>query len=321
MKPLKKYGGAFLRVAITVIGLGFAAQQINFNQMVDLLSQANWIWVFAGFMLVNLSMVVRAYRWQRLLVGAGARQIRFIRLIELYFVGNFFNAFLPSGFGGDVVRAVEVTREIPADVATGTVFLDRLSGLIVLFVMGLIALPFRPAGFPEFLTLSITVVSVGGLVASFLLLDGRLVSWFSRLPLSQKLPALISPAGDGPLAKFLAAVSSCGWPAIWQAIGVSAIFSLLLVGWWVMATYALNTPISLAYGLLVVPIFAVALLVPTFGGLGVREVIAPILFAGAGLSDSAAVSTSLIVFLMLRLSGLIGAPIYLISIWRNQKNT
>lgn len=267
-------------------------------------------------MLVNLSMVVRAFRWQRLLIGAGARQLQFRRLVALYYVGNFFNAFLPSGFGGDVIRAVEVTRDIPADVASGTVFLDRLTGIIVLFVMGLAALPFRPADFPSFLTRSIATFSIIGLIGSFVLLDGRFNAWISRQPLVEKLPNGISPAGDGPFSKFLSAVSSCGWPAIWQAIGVSAVFSLLLVSWWVMATYALHVPVSFGYSLLVVPIFAVAQLVPTFGGLGVREFIAPLLFAGAGLSEAAAVSVSLIVFIMLRTSGLLGAPIYLLSMRR-----
>lgn len=268
-------------------------------------------------MLVNFSMVVRAFRWQRLLIGAGARQLHFGRLVALYFVGNFFNAFLPSGFGGDVVRAVEVTRDIPADVASGTVFLDRLTGIVVLFVMGLLALPFRPPQFPPQLTAAILIFSVLGLFTSFALLDGRLVAWFQGRHLAKKLPAAISPTGDGPLAKFLTAVSSCGWPAIWQAISISAFFSMLLVSWWVMATHALHVPVSFGYCLLVVPIFAVAQLVPTFGGLGVREFIAPLLFAGAGLSEAAAVSVSLIVFVMLRSSGLLGAPIYLLSMRRS----
>ena len=40
---------------------------------------------------------------------------------HLYFVGNFFNAFLPSGFGGDVVRIIEIAEDVPGDVAVGTV--------------------------------------------------------------------------------------------------------------------------------------------------------------------------------------------------------
>ncbi len=87
-----------------------------------------------------------------------------------------------------------------------------------------------------------------------------------------------------------------------------------------MATYAVGEPVSYFYNLLVVPIFGVALLVPTIGGLGVREMIAPILFQGASLSGATAVSVSLLVFIMLRLSGLLGAPLYLFTIWRDQRS-
>ena len=315
---MKRIQNIILRLAITALGLWFAARQIDIDQLWALMAQADWRWVAAGFMLVNASMGVRAWRWQRLLRGAGAERPGFGRLVELYFVGNFFNAFLPSGFGGDVVRAFEVTREIPADVASGTVFLDRLTGLMVLFVLSLIALPFRPAEFPPFVAQMVLWVSLFGLIGSFILLDGRMVRWFGQQKWAQFLPRAISPAGDGALAKFLAAVSSCGWGAIWQALGISAIFSQILVGWWMMATLAIHSPVSFGYCLLVVPIFGVAQLVPTFGGLGIREMIAPILFVGAGLGDAAAVSVSLIVFIMVRGSGLLGAPVYLLSIWRQE---
>ncbi len=315
---MKRYRGTILRLTITIIGLALAAYQIDFRQMGRLLLEASWVWVFAGFMLSNLSMVVRAYRWQVLLEGAGAAGLRFGRLVELYFVGNFFNAFLPSGFGGDVVRAVEVTRDIPADVATGSVFLDRLTGLMALFAMGLAAFPFRPADFPQALGLGVVLLSVVGLAGGFLVLDGRLIRRLGRLPLAARLPRALSPVGEGPLARFFAAVDGCGWPAIWKAFGVSAVFNLLLVGWWMMATYAVNQPASYGYNLLIVPTLSVSQLVPTVGGLGVREMIAPTLYSGAGLSAASAVSVSLLVFIMLRLTGFLGVPLYLYAIWRDQ---
>ncbi|MEM7798401.1 MAG: lysylphosphatidylglycerol synthase transmembrane domain-containing protein [Chloroflexota bacterium] len=305
-----------IRIIITVAGLAYAAYSIDFNEMWAVLSGANWWWVFAGFMLINTSMVLRAYRWLVLLKGLGVSRLKMGRLIELYFVGNFFNAFLPSGFGGDVVRVVEVAQEVPADVASGTVFLDRFTGLLVLFVMGLIGLPFRPAEFPSLWTWIILVVCLVGLLGGVILLDGRLIRWLGNSPFGRLIPKALSPVGDGPIAKFLAAVQGCGWLAIWQALGVSALFDVMLVGWWTMATLALGAAVPYLYNLLVVPIFAIALMVPSVGGLGVRESVAPSLYAGAGLEPATAVSVSIVVFIMLRLSGLLGGPVYL---WRALK--
>lgn len=295
------------------MGLWLAAHSIDFSQVGSLLAQSRREWVLAGFMLVNISLVLRAYRWLLLLRGLGVRQLTFGRLVELYFVGNFFNAFLPSGFGGDAVRVVEVAQEAPADVAAGTVFLDRFTGLLVLFVMGLVGLPFRPAAFPTSWAMAIGAICITGLVGGLVLLDGRLVRrWGSWLPNP------ISPVGNGPIAKFLTAVTGCGWRAIGQALAVSALFDVLLVGWWTMATHALSAPVAYLYNILVVPLFALALMVPSFGGLGVRELLAPPLFAGAGLNADTAVAVSLLVFIMLRLSGLLGAPLYLYRAWRTR---
>ena len=66
---MKKYRGTILRLTITMIGLALAAYQIDFRQMGRLLFEASWVWVFAGFMLSNLSMVVRAYRLRAALIG------------------------------------------------------------------------------------------------------------------------------------------------------------------------------------------------------------------------------------------------------------
>jgi uncharacterized membrane protein YbhN (UPF0104 family) len=113
-------------------------------------------------------------------------------------VGNFFNAFLPSGFGGDAVRIMEVARDVPANVAAGTVIVDRLTGLLMLFVMALVGLPFRPADFPQELFLLITAVSVAGLIGGVILLEGSLLRRFGGW-----LPAKLSPVGNGPIARLL----------------------------------------------------------------------------------------------------------------------
>lgn len=311
---MKKHLGTILRLSITLIGLALAFGSIDFREVVDKFANAAWPWLLLAFLLINLSLVLRAYRWHLLLHGLGVRNVKFSRLVELYFAGNFFNAFLPSGFGGDVVRVVEVAQEVPTDVATGTVFLDRFTGLLILFVMGLLALPFRPDSFPDSWAMGIALVCILGLVGGAVLLDGRLI----RL-LGGWLPGPLNPNGDTPVAKFLKAVQGCGWQAIGGALGVSVLFAMMLVGWWTATTHAMGQPVSFAYNFLVVPIFAVALLVPTFGGIGVREALAGPLYAAAGMDAPTAVAVALAVNILLRLSGLLGVPVYMWTTIRKKR--
>lgn len=58
-------------------------------------------------------------------------------LIKLTFIGNFFNLFLPTSFGGDFIKAYYLGKK-NGDIKTGSIFLfDRVYGITGL---GLVAL-------------------------------------------------------------------------------------------------------------------------------------------------------------------------------------
>jgi len=92
-----------------------------------------------ALLIAVVGIPIRAYRWQVLLDAVGAR-LPFWRTNHLYFVGAFFNAFLPTGFGGDVVRVLEIGEGASSPQAAGTVLVDRLTGFIALFMLALAAL-------------------------------------------------------------------------------------------------------------------------------------------------------------------------------------
>jgi uncharacterized membrane protein YbhN (UPF0104 family) len=299
-----KYFSDLLKISVTVLGLGIVLGQVELQEIWRILSRARLSWVLVSFFLIILSLIIRAFRWSLLLRGLGVR-IRFTRLAELYFIGNFFNTFLPSGFGGDIVRVWEVARDVPSSVAAGTVLLDRLTGLIMLFVMALLSSPWRPAGFPEDFLTFIIVGSLVGIVGGVVMMEGsvlrRLGGW---------LPSLMSPTGDGPIARLLGAVQQCGWASVSRAMAVSLVFNLILSSWWLVAGLALGQQVDFGYYILLMPFLSIPLLVPSIAGLGPRELVAPAVLSVAGMTAEAAVSLSLLVFVVTRLSGLVGAPIY-----------
>jgi hypothetical protein len=301
---MKRHLSTLLKIAVTIIGLILVFRQIDGEALKQTLLQADLAWVGVAFLLVSLSLVWRAYRWLMLLRGLGS-QVPFRRLIKLYYVGSFFNAFLPSGFGGDVVRVVEVNRELDLNVATGTVVLDRLTGLTTQFILALFLLPFRAATIPPLLIGLIIVGATGSIAGLSLLAEHDLLCrWGSWLP------GPLSPVGDGLAARVLKAMHACGWQAIVKAMGVSFLFNFLLVSWWASLGQALQLSVPFTHYLFAVPVLSVLLLVPSIGGLGVRELVAPTLFAGA-ISEVEAVSLSLMVFGVVRTAGLLGAPLYL----------
>ncbi len=314
---MSKRLSTLLKVGITVVGLAIVLWRVPLDQILEVLKEASWNWIIVAFLLVVASLFLRAFRWQILLRGLNA-SVAYRRLAELYFAGNFFNAFLPSGFGGDAVRIIEVARDVPGNIAAGTVIVDRLTGLMMLFAMALLTLPFRPEGFSSQLSWLILISCVAGLLASLILLQGSLIRRFGAW-----LPGKLSPAGDGPVAKTLQAVEGCGWRAIAGALGISTVFNLMLVGWWYAAGRALDYEIPYTHYLLVVPILSMSLLVPSIGGLGVRELFAPFLFnsaaLGSGEAAAQAIALSLLVFFILRVASLLGAPVYIFSTLRRNR--
>ena len=93
----------------------------------------------------------------------------------------------------------------------------------------------------------------------------------------------------------------------------------MLVAWWEAAALALGYDVSYTYLLLIVPVLSVALLVPSISGLGVRELLVGPLLSGANLNAAEAVALSLLVWLIMRAVSLLGAPVYIVAIIRENR--
>ena len=309
---MRKHLGTIIKLSITAFALFLVFQNVDLAEIWQKIKVADPFWVLVAFLLVNGSLVVRAYRWQILLLGLHAK-VRFSRLVELYFASNFFNSVLPSGVTGDVVRIVEVAQDVPNNVAAGTVIVDRATGLMALFMLALLSLPFRPANFPTFWLVQIVAICVIGLVGGFTVFQGSLMRKFGRFVPQSLQSAWLK------VDNVLLAVQEIGWSAIWKAMGISIIFNLMQIAWWWSAGKALGYDVSLNYYFLIVPIMSLAILLPSIGGLGIRELFATLLFTGAGLSPEESTALSLLVFAIERISGLLGAPVYIFSTIRRDR--
>lgn len=304
---MRKRWWTIARLFISVGLLTFVLLTIGLERIGRILLEAETVPVLVAFVLFFAGIVVRAVRWRALLVALDVR-VPLSRLIYLYFAGTFFNTFLPTGFGGDVVRVLELSQEAQTTAVLGTVIVDRLTGLLVLFAMALLALPFSIGLLPSEVWLSIGALAVGGLVAGGLVLQGR---WLRRL--GRWLPGSLSLTGEGPLARAYDAVTACGWRAIGTALFVSLIFNTLLVLTNYLAARAVGMRLGLTYFMVFVPMLSLALTVPvSVGGLGVREGVAAVLFTQVGVDEAVAVAFSLAFYAVSRITGLFGGLLYLL---------
>lgn len=300
-----------LRIGLSLITLALLLKSVGWEEILAILQAVDLRMLVVAWGLFLVGVVLRTFRWRTLLQGLGITP-PFSQLLYLYLVGGFFNAFLPTGFGGDVVRVVELAQGEENTAALGTVLLDRLTGILSLLALGLIVLLFT-SGLEPWLVWIVILISGGGLFGGFLLLEGRLLR-----RITARLPKALSLAGEGTLARIYAAVTGCGSRAIWNALGLSTLFNLLnIVVYW-LCGLAVGIPTGLSFYFVAVPLLSLALLMPiSVGGLGVRDWVAQPLFASVGIAAEQAAGMTLLVYVVTAAAGMVGGILYLGSALRN----
>ena len=259
-----------------------------------------------------LSTFLGAWQWTLILRRAGLA-VGPARLQAIYWVGLFFNNFLPGNVGGDLVKVSDVavnTGHVARTVA-GTL-LDRMLGLCALvcvaFAAGALLGDRAPAGLPWWALISLVVFVWA---ASAALLSGRLgrtllslVTWLRRGRVSQRLTRLL------------------GELQFWRAdkafvirLALLAFFvQSLRVLTHVLVARAMDFPLNPTLILqlyVLVPVLGVAVVLPiSFNGLGVREFVATRLMPDVGIGAETALAMQLVTYLVQVGVSLVGGVVF-----------
>ena len=141
MSKTKKSKYIFLcgRIAVVVGGIIWAIIWLSKGQRWDNLTQAFLrinIWVFVlALSLSTVGQILVAFRWW-LLLRSQSIFIPFLPVVRLLFLGLFYNNFMPSSVGGDLLRAWYVTKHTNKRFeAALCVFVDRIIGLLSTLVI------------------------------------------------------------------------------------------------------------------------------------------------------------------------------------------
>jgi uncharacterized membrane protein YbhN (UPF0104 family) len=207
-----------------------------------------------------------------------------------------------------VVRAIEVRQDTAdTDIAVATVIVDRLTGLLVLFLIALVALPLERDAMPPRLTLVSALICVLGLIGGALLLltdtPARIMAWLAT---RVRIPGLSHLAG------ILCTISRISREALGRAFLASLAFDLLLIITNYLMSYAFGLGLSLLVIAVITLIGSLLLLVPSIQGLGVREPVYVLLLGAVGIDAEEALAFSVGVYLLSLSTGLIGAIYYAI---------
>jgi uncharacterized membrane protein YbhN (UPF0104 family) len=130
---LSKYLKLLLKLAVTIICFWYISGKIDLNAAKNAFLKANWLWLLLAIILLMLSKILSAIR-----LNIYFRNIQ-IHLSEwknlkLYWLGMFYNLFLPGSISGDAYKVVLLKRKYNSSYkkTSAAVLLDRFSGLLAL---------------------------------------------------------------------------------------------------------------------------------------------------------------------------------------------
>jgi uncharacterized protein (TIRG00374 family) len=124
-----------LKLGVSAALIAFLLQKISLADLWALVKGVDRPILAAAISCFLLSNVLGAAQWHRLLKGSGI-PLTFFQAFRFYFIGLFFNNFLPANIGGDAVKVYDVTKigSSPYQVIAVTL-LDRLIGIFCLCML------------------------------------------------------------------------------------------------------------------------------------------------------------------------------------------
>jgi uncharacterized protein (TIRG00374 family) len=267
-------------------------------------------WIGLAFSLHAFGYFASAYRWQ-ILARAHGDEVPLGFLVKSYMVGTFFNNFLPTRFGGDIVRIWDGSRYSKSLLKSSAIVLvERFTGIIVLFLFAVLAALFRldmARKIPVvWAALLLGLAGLGLVLVFFLPVTGRLLAAVPGRGITLKLKSKIILFRETILhyrtqkRPFLKATF---WALLLQ---LNVILYYFLIG------RALHLRIHFIDYFIFIPIVLLIQSIPvTINGLGLREGSYIEIFKFYGIPAQSAFSFSLIADVgFVLILGVIGGIIY-----------
>jgi uncharacterized membrane protein YbhN (UPF0104 family) len=311
--PARRYLLLAVKLAVSIVLLTILFSRIDAGRLWSSARQASIAWMVMALVVYVLNVGASVWRWHLLLE---AQQIHVPRrsLTASLLVALFFNNFLPSNIGGDVIRIRDTAKPARSKtLATTVVLADRVLGVIGLVLVAALG--------------ATMVTGLTGHVPSPIwpswLWTGLLVVTIVSAP------AVLAPAGIGRLLQPLTVIHP-EWvgdrigsitialarfrdnPGALAGCFAGAVFvQASIVIFYMAIAYALHVPVAAWDLAVIVPLSLIVQMLPvSLNGFGVREATFSLYFARVGLPLEAGLLVSLVGAGLIMLFSLSGAAVW-----------
>ena len=300
--PRRKLLSFLVGLAISALFLFIILRNVNLNELVTALKNADYIWLLPNIFFVVLAMYQRAERWKYMLRPIAI--VKYKTLLAATCIGFMANNVLPLRLG-EFVRAYSLSKQdnrITKSASLATIFVERMvfDLLALLLILGAILAAFpiklmQDSNYKLGALLSLAIAMAGLLFAVIIVLkpegSGRLMTkYLFFLPdfIKDKIELTVIKFSKGLL--FLKRWKETLWVSahtmlIWLCMGISNIF--------IFYAFGFDLPIYASYVLLIV--VSISILIPSSPGfIGVYHAGVVFTLSRFGIDTNNAVSCALV---------------------------
>lgn len=298
-----------LKILVSVVLFYLIFRQVHPETVTKNILMINFSYLWVLLPLLALNYLVSSYRWKKLLIHENTEHVSLSYLTGLYFIGSFFNNFMPTSVGGDVYKVYALGKKIKhnANAFTAT-FMERFTGVLALVFISYIGLVktlnIIVSLLPEFIKNS----SLNVAIFKFFLFFGIWILLFLGIYLFKKISNKVE------ILKKLR--NSFGMYKGKNNVFIGAVLTSFIVQFISIFTQffvfkALGVDLPLWYALFTFPVIALlGFFIPSLNGFGVQDALYMQLFMYVGVSTEISLSASIVYHLLRLFVSLFGGILY-----------
>jgi hypothetical protein len=292
---------------VSAVLIFFLVKSAGFVKVKQVIVQSN-LWILLICLILYLiGQAICSYKWKILAEALGFTN-RTKEYFQYYFTGMFFNLFLPTTVGGDVIKSWYLSKNSSSNnnlTAFYSVLADRITGVAVIVLIATVAMSVS-IGNNIPLSWKIPVFCVLFCIMALPFIFRAII--ISKFRTNQKFLVILTVIKTYLNNKTVIA------KALWWAL----MFHLTVIGIHILIGKNLGINISPYYYLILYPVSAIAGFIPvSFNGIGPREASYLIYFGFAGIESAPAVAFGIEWFAIVFIASLFGLPFYIKGFKKN----
>ena len=250
------------KACISLFLIFYILQGIDVAKLLLTIKSADVYLLIIAFLSNGINIIFRIYKWQIILIVQKI-YVPFKILLIFSFTSAFFSIFLPTAYGGDIIRAYDVSKFSNKRLESVTsILVDRGSGALALFLITAFALLFGHNLIQDIRIISF-IIGVLLLILIFtiiIFIENKIII---KIITSNKIIKNIYNTFN--IYRYHKRKSI-------EILILSLLAQVIAILYYPLIAYSFGLDVPLVYFLIVIPIILVILMLPiSIGGIGVRE--------------------------------------------------